>query len=302
MHLAGAAAGSMIAYLTGLTPLDPTEHALFSERFMGPLAIEVPGVESQGTPEGSVPDCFGANTSMTPQEFVVVLRRLGYSLSVMHDPTPEMFVSVHARRRAVAGGRQTSQLLVSSSPTDALANMVGEVSCEVLDSDCQTWQLLHMGDTDGIDELNTSVLRDVLQEHEPASLLALADVLAYTRHGTVHGSEHGCPYLTVYEEDVMHLLGDAMRIGLRESLWLIRRLAGAPASQANHIRDWFFTIESRRPLVPEERTRLWDRLVRENPVAGCKATYLAAAYRCLKAAYFKAHYPAEFRACLEVAP
>jgi len=47
----GSAAGSLMAYLSGITDLDPTKYGLLFERFLNPARISMPDIDTDFSDE-----------------------------------------------------------------------------------------------------------------------------------------------------------------------------------------------------------------------------------------------------------
>lgn len=294
LHVDGAAAGSTLMYAAGLTPLDPVEHGLLTERF-----LDVGRQEGNYWPWGqtgiSTPDIFGARTSLGPQELMLVLRRQGYALSTSATTWPGNTDCILAEPRSGCGARAV-HLLVSESSTAVLANMLTPWEREASTNDIQTWHLLAAGDTAGIEILDSAVIQDALARTRPRSLVELAGVLALTRLGSLAPGLADGDGSPVYQEDLMQILHDSLGIGLREAYALVRAVGPPLSVNGDRVRDAFFAVKRAAPLSPREWNQLWDRIVVEGPIAVCKAAYLTTAHDCLRAAYLKAHQPAVLRA------
>jgi hypothetical protein len=298
LHVEGAAAGSTVFYLEGLTPFDPAEHGLLSERF-----IDTGRSPDAGWPwsdqEIAKPDYFVARTSMSPQEFLVVLRRRGYRFGATGETIPGLSCTITAKARGVEDDDCSAHVVVMASSVAVLSNCLSAQERVASQSDVQTWHLLAAGDTAGIEVLESDVVREALRLRKPRSLEQLTDVLAITRMGSA--SDAFCLRdMPVYQEDLMRELHAALGIGLRDAYELVRTLGNPLSPTVVRARETFFSVQPPEPPSPREWNRLWDRLVDECPHAVCKANYLATAHHCLQAAYLKAHHPAEFRAVLRL--
>jgi hypothetical protein len=298
LHVEGAAAGSTVFHLASLTPFDPAEHGLLSERF-----IDTGRSADAGWPWSdravAEPDYFAARTSLSPQEFLLVLRRRGYLFAARPETIPGLSCTITAKPRGVDNDTYSAHVVVTASSVALLSNCLSAHERAASQSDPQTWHLLAAGDTAGIEVLESEVVREALRLRKPKSLEQLTDVLAITRMGSASDA-FGVRDVPVYQEDLMQVLHAALGIGLRDAYELVRTLGNPLSPTVVRAREAFFSVQPPEPFSPREWNRLWDRLVDECPHAVCKANYLATAHHGLQAAYLKAHHPAEFRAVLRL--
>jgi len=299
LHVEGAAAGSAVLHLAGLTPLDPVEHGLLTERFIDIGRDKEAAWPWADTPIAE-PDYFAARVSAGVQDALLVLRRCGYAFGVTADTIPGLSCSITAVCREGDNEASAVHLVFTASSVAALSNFLGTQEQKAAGNDVQTWHLLAAGATAGIEPLDSDVIRSALRSRKPKSLADLTDVLAITRMGLV-GDAVGGVERPVYQEDLMRLLSASLGLGLRDAYELVRTLGNPMSPHVARVRECFFNMKPPAPLSPREWNQLWYQLVEDCPVAVCKANYLATAYHCLQAAYLKAHHPAEFRAVLEVA-
>jgi len=296
MFVQGAAAGSALFHLVGLTPLDPLEHGLFTERF---IDSRLEGGRPPASRAANALDYFFVRVSMGQADFLTLLRQRGYSFGMEADTIPAYPVrTITASKRAAASGGRSVQLAVEASSLAVLSNLAGHPDRDEIPDDIQTWHLLAAGDTDGIEPLESPVVQDALRSRKPRSLQSLADVLAVTRPGAAGEWEREIDAKPVYQEDLMQLLHDRLGVSLRDAYDLVAGLGAPNGGGVVEIRERFFGIKPPEPLSPREWNRLWEQLVNECPLAVCKAHYLLTAYLCLRAAYVKAHHPEDFRAML----
>ena len=296
MFVQGAAAGSALFHLVGLTPLDPLEHGLFTERF---IDSRLEGDRPPASRAANALDYFFVRVSMGQADFLTLLRQRGYSFGVEADTIPAYPVrTITASKRAAASGERSVHLAVEASSLAVLSNLAGHLERDEVPDDIQTWHLLAAGDTDGIEPLESPVVQDALRSRKPRSLQSLADVLAVTRPGVAGEWGNEIDAKPVYQEDVMQLLHDRLGVSLRDAYDLVAGLGAPNGGGVVEIRERFFSIKPPEPLSPREWNRLWEQLVNECPLAVCKAHYLLTAYLCLRAAYVKAHHPEDFRAML----
>jgi hypothetical protein len=157
-------------------------------------------------------------------------------------------------------------------------------------SDTQTFQLLASGDTTGLGQLEDDDVRDDLRQKKPRSLEALAAILVRSSlPSDLLGAE------AVYEEDKMLELRRVLGIGLADARRLIQSVSRWDGTADQH-RTWFIETIGGRGMPASEATDRWRNLRDEARRTRLRSAMFERAYRCLKAAYFKAHYPEEFAA------
>jgi DNA polymerase III alpha subunit len=290
LFLEGAAAGSTLFFVGGLTGLNPCEHGLLTERFVSV------GEGSDGFPEESdgVPlDLLSAQVSMSRTDLLMFLRQRGYTICVEADSIPgypTRTITAAMRRRGSSG--PAIQLSIETTRLAVLSNSVGRMRLAELERDVQTWDRLAAGDTEGIEPLESRVAQSALRARKPKTLLGLADVLALSRP-----NGPGSPdYPVVYQEDLMQSLHADIGISLRAAWNLIHSRSAPRSPRRIQARQWFFGDALRAKIPSDVKGRLWAQLSEQCPGAVCKAHYLVMAHHCLRAAYLKAHYPGQFRA------
>jgi hypothetical protein len=157
-------------------------------------------------------------------------------------------------------------------------------------SDTQTFQLLASGDTTGLGQLEDDDVRDDLRQKKPRSLEALAAILVRSSLSVdLLGAE------AVYEEDRMLELRSVLGIGLTDARRLLHSIGRWDGTADQH-RTWFIETVGGRGMPASDATDRWRDLRDEAQRTRFRSAMFERAYRCLKAAYFKAHYPEEFAA------
>lgn len=293
LFLEGAAAGSTLFFVAGLTPINPSEHGLLSERF---VATSGSAASRQFESSDDAPfDFMSAQVSMSRSDLLTVLRQRGYSLGVETDTIPgypTRTITAALQGKHAAG--PTIRLAIETTELVVLSNCLGRVRPDSLEQDFQAWNLLASGNTDGIEPLESPVTQTALRTRKPRSLVALADVLAASRGNAFEVAEEP----VVYQEDLMALVRDRLRTGLRTAWNIIKILARSESARRPEARKWFFGEAGEKAAQGDGLGQLWALLGEQAPHAVCKAHYVALAYHCLRAAYLKSHYPGDFKGVL----
>jgi DNA polymerase III alpha subunit len=291
LFLEGAAAGSTLFFVAGLTSLNPGEHGLLSERFVAACGHEESGPFECSTDTPF--DFMTAQVSMSRPDLLTFLRQRGYGLGVESDTIPGY--PTHTITAEMQGNRfpgPTIRLAIETTDLAVLSNSLSKIRPDSLTQDSQTWNLLASGDTEGIEHLESPIAQVALRTRKPRALLSLVDVLAASRQkGMGDPAEE-----VVYQEDLMMLVRERLGTDLRSAWNLIRVLSRPQSPQRIEARQWFFGAGgSKKAKQHDGLGQLWADLSEQSPGAVCKAHYLALAHHCLRAAYLKSHYPGDFR-------
>jgi DNA polymerase III alpha subunit len=293
LFLEGAAAGSTLFYVAGLTPINPSEHGLLSERFVATSSNA--GSRQFESSDDAPFDFMSAQVSMSRSDLLTLLRQRGYGLGVETDTIPGYPTrTITAAMQGTHAAGPTIRLAIETTELAVLSNSLGSVSPDSLEQDCQAWNLLASGNTDGIEPLESPAAQIALRTQKPRSLLALAEVLVASRGNAFDVAEEP----VIYQEDLMALVHDRLGTGLRTAWSLITILARPESSQRPEARKWFFGESGGKAAQNDGLEQLWALLSEQAPGAVCKAHYLALAFHCLRAAYLKSHYPGDFRGVL----
>jgi hypothetical protein len=150
--------------------------------------------------------------------------------------------------------------------------------------------LLAAGDTAGLGKLEDDDVRTTLRREKPKSIGHLARILA-TASLPLECIDSGA----VYEEDTMLELQGLLGISLTDA----RRLLGSRSrwdGTADQHREWFVETARLSGMAPSEAEDRWQRLANEVRRIRSRSAMFEKAYRSLRAAYVRAHYPEEFGA------
>jgi hypothetical protein len=288
LEVAGKAGGIRVFHITGLTALDPREHGFLAETF-----LDIPAVAQNALPEGEPKrgwPVFGVRISTGLDDFMAYLRRQGYSFRARRVGVDRPCDKIVAGRRHPYGDRITPTLFVAAGSDLPAAVALRRDELSACLRDTQTFQLLAAGDTAGLGPLEEAEVRAALRKEKPKSIGDLARILA-TASLPMDWIDSGA----VYEEDTMLELQSLLGISLTDA----RRLLGSRSrwdGTADQHRGWFVTTAGSRRMAPSDAEERWQRLGNEVRRMRSRSAMLEKAYRYVKAAFLRAHYPEEFGA------
>jgi hypothetical protein len=288
LEVAGKAGGIRVFHLAGLTALDPRDHGFLAETF-----LDIPAVAPNALPAGEQKrgwPIFGVRLSTGLDDFMAYLRRQGYSFRVRRVGVDAPCDKILAGRRHPYGDRILPTLFVAAGADLPAAGALRRDEQSACLRDTQTFQLLAAGDTAGLGQLEDDDMRAALRRERPKSIGDLARILA-TASLPLEWIDSGA----VYAEDTMLDLQTLLGITLTDA----RRLLGSRGrwdGTADQHRGWFLETAGLRGMAPSEAEDRWQRLGTEVRRMRSKSAMFEKAYRYLKAAYLKAHYPEEFGA------
>ncbi len=288
LEIAGKAAGAGVFHLAGLTALDPCEHGFLAETF-----LDIPEDAPNALPAGELKKnwpVFGVRLTTGLDDFMIYLRRQGYSFRMRRVGIQTPCDKIVAGRRHPYGDRITPTLFVAAGSDLPAAGALRREEMSACLSDTQTFQLLASGDTTGLGQLEDDDVRDDLRQKKPRSLEALAAIFVRSSLSVdLLGAE------AVYEEDRMLELRSVLGIGLTDARRLLQSIGRWDGTADQH-RTWFIETVGGRGMPPTDATDRWRHLRDEAQRTRSRSAMFERAYRCLKAAYLKAHYPEEFAA------
>jgi Bacterial DNA polymerase III alpha subunit finger domain len=288
LEVAGKAGGIRVFHLAGLTALDPREHGFLAETF-----LDIPAAAPNALPAGNEKHgwpVFGVRLATGLDDFMAYLRRQGYSFRVRRVGVDLPCDKILAGRRHPYGDRITPTLFVAAGSDLPAAASLRRDELSACLRDTQTFQLLAAGDTAGLGQLEEHEVRAALRKEKPTSIGDLAGILA-TASLPLEWMDSGA----VYEEDTMLELRSLLGISLTDAKRLIAS-RGRWDGTADQHRGWFVETAGRQGMAATEAEDRWQRLGNEVRRMRSRSAMFEKAYRCLKAAYVKAHYPEEFGA------
>jgi DNA polymerase-3 subunit alpha len=212
---------------------------------------------------------------------------------------------------------------------DKTVNLVAQSSGETIDPDALplddpgTYDLLARGDLEGIFQLESSGMRQIVRDLKPSSLEDISSILALYRPGPLdaglipkfinrkHGREvidfaHGKlkPILTetygimVYQEQIMKIAQDLAGYSLGEADLLRRAMGKKKKSEMEKHQGLFVQGAIERGVDAAVATALFEQMVLFAEYCFNKSHSTAYGAVTYQTAYLKAHYPVAFMAAL----
>ena len=189
--------------------------------------------------------------------------------------------------------------------------------------DADTFKLLSRGDLEGIFQLESSGMRQIVRELRPSSLEDISSILALYRPGPLdaglipkfinrkHGKEiidfaHESlePILKetygimVYQEQIMKIAQDLAGYSLGQADLLRRAMGKKKVSEMQKHRDLFVEGASRKDVDKRIANQLFDQMVLFAEYCFNKSHSTAYGAVTYQTAYLKAHYPVAYMAAL----
>ena len=190
-------------------------------------------------------------------------------------------------------------------------------------ADPETFALLARGDLEGIFQLESSGMRQIVRDLRPSSLEDISSILALYRPGPLdaglipkfinrkHGREaidfaHSAlePILKetygimVYQEQIMKIAQDLAGYSLGEADLLRRAMGKKKVSEMQKHRDIFVEGSSKKGVEPKVADQLFDQMVLFAEYCFNKSHSTAYGAVTYQTAYLKAHYPVAYMAAL----
>jgi hypothetical protein len=278
----GSAAASIVLHEMGLTPLCPLENGFHFERFIDP---------GKSNEEQLQLDCL---ISMTGVDLLKLLWT-DYSTQVVQrevllNGQPYQLKSIHAARTSDPGSTPRITLQIETSPELILSNLLDPDQQSDCLNDTSTWELLAAADTDGITQLNTPLINDLLRNRQPRSLPELAVILLNA------GFEANQKEQRVFQEDLMSQLHRDSGIPMREAWQLLRSAARTTpeGQEAAAVGILQHALENHHSQ--ESALATWKVIQAKTRGSQCKAHIYTLAHLALQAACVKAHHTQKFHA------
>jgi DNA polymerase-3 subunit alpha len=189
--------------------------------------------------------------------------------------------------------------------------------------DPKTYQLLARGELDGVFQLESSGMRQIVRDLKPSGLEDISSVLALYRPGPLdaglipkfinrkHGREaidyaHEIlkPILNetygimVYQEQIMKIAQDMGGYSLGQADLLRRAMGKKKMSEMLKHRETFLEGSGNNGVKPKVAEELWDQMVQFAEYCFNKSHSTAYGYVTFQTAYLKANYPVEYMAAL----
>jgi DNA polymerase-3 subunit alpha len=189
--------------------------------------------------------------------------------------------------------------------------------------DADTFALLGRGDLEGIFQLESSGMRQIVRDLRPSSLEDISSILALYRPGPLdaglipkfinrkHGREvidFAHPLLEpilketygimVYQEQIMRIAQDLAGYSLGEADLLRRAMGKKKVAEMQKHRELFVSGAGRRGVDPKIADALFDQMVLFAEYCFNKSHSTAYGAVTYQTAYLKAHYPVAYMAAL----
>jgi DNA polymerase-3 subunit alpha len=189
--------------------------------------------------------------------------------------------------------------------------------------DAETFALLGRGDLEGIFQLESSGMRQIVRDLKPSSLEDISSILALYRPGPLdaglipkfinrkHGREvidFAHPLLEpilketygimVYQEQIMRIAQDLAGYSLGEADLLRRAMGKKKVSEMQKHRNLFVSGATQRGVDPKVADALFDQMVLFAEYCFNKSHSTAYGAVTYQTAYLKAHYPVAYMAAL----
>ena len=189
--------------------------------------------------------------------------------------------------------------------------------------DAKTYELLCSGEAEGIFQLESSGMKDLLQRLRPGSIDDLTALIALYRPGPLgsgmvddfikgkHGHkevEYPLPELEgvlretygiiLYQEQVMQIARRLASFSLADADLLRRAMGKKKASEMAKQKNKFLSGARDNKIDPGKAVMIFDLMAKFAEYGFNKSHSAAYAYISFQTAYLKAHYPVEFMAAL----
>jgi DNA polymerase-3 subunit alpha len=189
--------------------------------------------------------------------------------------------------------------------------------------DPKVYEILAKGDLEGIFQVESSGMRQIVRDLRPSNLEDISSILALYRPGPLdaglipkfinrkHGQEridyaHNIlqPILTetygimVYQEQIMRIAQDMAGYTLGQADLLRRAMGKKKLSEMQKHEGKFLEGSMERGVKKEVAKALWDDMVKFAEYCFNKSHSTAYGYVTFQTAYLKAHYPVEYMAAL----
>ena len=185
-----------------------------------------------------------------------------------------------------------------------------------------TYKLLERGDLEGVFQLESSGMRQIVQELKPSCIEDISSILALYRPGPLdaglipkfiarkHGEkiqyEHSLlqPILEetygilVYQEQIMKMAQDLAGYSLGQADLLRRAMGKKKPEEMNKQRELFIDGSTKNGVPQKVAEQLFEQMVLFAEYCFNKSHSTAYAYVTYQTAYLKANYPAEYMAAL----
>ncbi len=187
----------------------------------------------------------------------------------------------------------------------------------------KTYKLLAKGELEGIFQLESSGMKQIVRDLRPSNIEDISSILALYRPGPLdaglipkfinrkHGREamdyahpllepilHDTYSILVYQEQIMRIAQDMAGYSLGEADLLRRAMGKKKPAEMEKQREKFLDGAARNGIKPELANSLFDQMVMFAEYCFNKSHSVAYGYVTYQTAFLKANYPVEYMAAL----
>jgi DNA polymerase III alpha subunit len=295
-RLTGAGCGSLVAYLTDLSEVDPLRHGLLFERFLETnspqrikfrfVAVIPAGDDESQAFETADRGCILSGNSVT-----------------IHPANPlEAIPSLVARRISREyPGFSLDALPWNDLPTFALlqGGDIGQISQFEAKEFQETLRILKPKSLVGI---AAATILNQAEAHHPGLVtkFAHAGSRAEKTHWIAEETLRETRGMILFQEQIMLLLHRLANIPLVDGYAFIKSVCKRRWEQVRTISEWFGAEATKTGLDEVEALELCERMRLAAEWVGCKSHHISEAVRIYRSAYLKAHFPREFEQTFEL--
>lgn len=208
--------------------------------------------------------------------------------------------------------------LVRSNPSNELPD-INELPLD----DKKTYELLAAAETEGVFQLESSGMKDLLKQIRPENIEEITALLALFRPGPLGSgmvdsfikAKHGQAHVTyelpqleailketygviLYQEQVMQVASALANFSLADADLLRRAMGKKKPSEMAKQKEAFLEGARKNKIKPQKAEKIFDLMAKFAEYGFNKSHSTAYAYVAYQTAYLKSHYPVEFMAAL----
>ena len=316
--ITGQFAGSLVAHLLGLTPVNPLRRRLIVEPRLDPKRMFAP-TRILFVSDGS--------------EKVVEYARAKYRWDDSADGD-RPFRAFSQEWQSPAGGKPDRAAIdVLDHPGLSAINKTVELiransdlkdlPSDLPDDDTMTFAVFEQGETDGVCQFESTGCQELLRELMPDRVEELAAVIAIYRPGPIeagmlrefvdrkHGQLKWSPPnpdveeildetygVLLYWEQIAEILHRVAGLDLREGGDLLKALCKRSHDNISQTRERFRSGARQRHVEPQVADAIFEEIESRGPHTFCKAHAMSYACLAYQMAFLKAHYLEEFEVAI----
>jgi len=209
--------------------------------------------------------------------------------------------------------------LIRANPDNKLPGCINELPLD----DPKTYELLSAAETEGVFQLESSGMKDLLKQIRPENIEEITALLALFRPGPLGSgmvdsfikAKHGQTTATyelpqlesilkethgviLYQEQVMQTASSLANFSLADADLLRRAMGKKKPSEMAKQKEAFLEGARKNRIKPHKAEKIFDLMAKFAEYGFNKSHSTAYAYVAYQTAYLKAHYPVEFMAAL----